>query len=250
MNRRYLFVVTGRNCIRDAWRCLDSLEKIEGDHRVMVVDDCSDDGTASTVLTRAQEHFGEWGAILNGERKWALANQVAAWEAMGPRDDDVIVFVDLDDALNAPRVTTEILDRYYDQGAWMTYGSYAPWPSDDPSAKTCAPATPYPASVVQYNQFRAVRPFFNHLRTVSWRVLKHVTDAELRDDRTGEYFKANTDEAVMMPCLELSGSHTAFVSEVLYRYTCDSPDAVWRTQLPLLQEERGILRNREPRRPL
>lgn len=245
MRRRYLYVVTGRNCAALAVRCLESVLRAARPNidQVAVVDDDSSDGTAQIVGRYGWAN--RWNVFLRKTRHHALANQHAAWQALEPHDEDVIVFVDLDDALATPNIAG-ILDAYYDKGAWLTYGSYRPWPPGHPSASTCKPARPYPPDVIRYRQFRSVPPMFNHLRTISWRVLKHVQDWDLRDD-DGHYFAANTDEAVMLPALELAGEHIAVVSEVLYVYTCDSPDAIWRTQPDRLQSERRILRTRQPK---
>lgn len=242
---RFLFVITGRNAGPLAERCLQSVASLDDDIRVAVVDDASTDGTRELVA----DYTAQWGwtAILRDNRRYALENQVAAWRALQPTDDDVIVFVDLDDALAHPFVTQK-LREYYQDGAWMTYGSYKPWPSNAPEAATCRPAIPYPDHIVKFGAYRRVTQLFNHLRTVSWRVLKHVTDSDL--SVSGHYFRANTDRAVMFPCLELSGPRAIFVPDVLYEYTCNSPDAVWRTMNPLLRGEDRIVRERRPKRRL
>lgn len=242
---RFLVVSVGRNCAELAARCLESIEA-QDDPRweLAVVDDASDE---DQDMGWALSNSGAWSwAIMNRERKYALANQVAAWRAMEPEDNDVVVFVDLDDRLARPDALSTVRG-YYDRGALLTYGSYRAVPADHPNAATSRPAAPYPSHVRLSRGYRRTGPQgFNHLRTVSWAVLKHVTEEDLRDD-SGEYFRANTDRAVMWPCLELAGDRVQFVPEVLYEYTCDSPDAVWRTMNDTLRREDAQLRRRPPK---
>lgn len=244
---RYLVVSVGRNPGAKLSPCLESIRmQTTPNVEVCCVDDASTDDTA-TILKEYQDLPG-WQVIVNEERKWAMANQVTAWRAMEPEDDDVICFVDLDDALAFPDAL-RTLDRYYDQGAWMTYGSYRPVPGNHPSARTCHPARPYPPYVITYNAYRKHMLLFNHLRTVSWKVLKNLTEEDLRDD-SGNYWTAIMDPAVMIPCMELSNRHTVFVKEVLYLYTCDGADAVWRTMQKELKVESDQFYARAPKVPL
>lgn len=244
---RFLVVSVGRNPGKRLRPCLESIRRQSAlNIEVCAVDDSSTDG--SDIILKEYVDLPGWNVILNTERRWAMANQHTAWMSLEPEDDDVVCFVDLDDAL-AHRRVFEVLQSYYDAGAWMTYGSYLAVPTTHPSVKTCAPAKPYPHHVVAMNMFRSFHWWFNHMRTVSWKVLKHLTTEDLQDSQ-GNYWRAIMDPAVMIPCLELSGSHTAFVPEVLYHYTCDGADAVWRTMRPELQRESQELRARGPKAPL
>lgn len=244
----FIVVMTGRDCHDWAERAMDSVAAQKGvSARVCVVDDASEDKRMGNLLLSYATANG-WAAIINLERKHVLANQVAAWKALEPQEDDVVVFVDLDDQLAHPNVLN-IVKRHYDQGAWMTYGSYVPNPSSHPFAAWCRPALSYPDYIVSANLFRSMPPHFNHLRTIGWKVLKHVTDEDLRDNN-GEYWQANADASVMIPCLELSGQHTVFVEDVLYKYTCNNAAAVWRTQRDRLNDEWRQLRARQPKNPL
>lgn len=244
----FLVIMTGRDCYHIAERAIRSVaDQKYSDYRVCLVDDASDDERMGALLTHFANGMG-WELILNKERRHVLANQIAAWKKLKPRDEDVLVWVDLDDRLAHERVFG-VVQPYYDRGAWLTYGSYAPDPASHPFARTCVPARPYPEHVVRFNLFRSVDAHFNHLRTVSWRVLKHLTDEDLSDDG-GQPWRANADASVMMPCLELAGEHAMFIPDVLYKYTCDSPAAVWRTQRERLQTEWRQLRARQPKNPL
>lgn len=232
--------MTGRGHPDWAREALDSVAAQTDDgFDVCLVDDASED------LFEMLAHYGEkygWLYIRRDERAFALANQVLAWELLEPSEDDVIVWVDLDDRLAVPDAL-ERVRGYYEQGALLTYGSYRPFPKEHPNAANCRPAMPYDHTVIRMRAYRGTIQWFNHLRTVSWKVLQEITDEDLRRS-DGKYFQANTDRAIMFPALELAGERAAFVSDVLYEYRCDSPDAVWKTMNPTLIAEDWELRNR------
>lgn len=240
---RFKVVMTGRGHPDWAREALDSVAAQTDDRfDVCAVDDASED--LFEMLADYGRRYG-WMYLRRDERCYALANQVLAWESLEPEDEDVIVWVDLDDRLATPEALRTVRD-YYQQGALLTYGSYKPFPAEHPNAASCRPAQPYDPLVVRTRAYRGTIQWFNHLRTCSWKVLKEITDGELRR-ADGGYFRANTDRAVFFPALELAGDRVAFIPDVLYEYRCDSMDAVWRTMNPTLIEEDQELRSR-PRR--
>lgn len=248
MTGSFLVVAVGRGHPEWIREALDSIASQTSSVRVHVVEDAGDQPARQMVAEIATHHG--WDYTLRGEQQFALANQVHAWRTLEPNDDDdVIVFVDLDDRLADPDALQIVADAYA-AGALMTYGSYRPFPAEDPNAATCRPAARYPAHIRAGRSYRqADLQHFNHLRTISWRLLKHLTDEDLRDDH-GRYFRANTDRAVMWPCLEMADDRVAFIPQVLYEYRCDSSDAVWRTDKQRLIEENEQLRNRPKRKAL
>lgn len=247
MTPRYLIVAVGRGHPEWIREALASIAWQSRPVRVHIVEDAGGEQAQDTVVEIAKRHG--WSYTLREQQHHALANQVHAINALEPTDDDVVVFVDLDDRLTHPNVLT-IVDGAYAAGALMTYGSYLPFPSNHPDALTCRPAAWYPTHIRAGRSYRqAPEQHFNHLRTISWRILKEISDAELRD-RDGAYFRANTDRAIMWPALELAGDRVAFIPEILYEYRCDSPDAVWRTDRERLIEENEQLRNRPKREAL
>lgn len=238
---RFKIVAVGRNAGNLLEPCLLSIASQDFPRvDVCLIDDASSPEEQELVKVSA-EAVG-WQHVCNTQRMYATKNQQTAWQMLNPRDDDVIVFVDFDDRLAHSQVLSQ-LASYYERGAWMTYGSYRVEPVDHPSASTCRPAVRYPRRYVERNQFRRAPLYFNHLRSISWRVLKHLTDEDLQD-RHHRYWRAITDQAVMIPCLELAGDRAVFVPEVLYVYTCDRDDAVWRSMNDLLHAEGRDLKSR------
>lgn len=244
----YLVVTVGRNCKRWARRSLQSIADQEyDDYRVCVVDDASTDGTTE-VARRFCEQQGwlfQERAVVSG----AMYNQYQAWRALEPKVGDVIVWVDLDDRLAHDRVF-QVLDEHYSAGALMTYGNYR----SDPLSNTCPDVRAYPADVLREGRVReAIRDgegiLFNHLRTVSWEVLRRLTVEDLQDS-SGQWFRAGPDMAVMVPAIEMAGLRCHFIDEVLYVYTSDNRSSEWRRWPEMVRKSHQDVLDRAPRRPL
>jgi hypothetical protein len=208
-----LAVVVGRNCAQWVNRCLESLHKqYDVPLEVFVVDDASDDGQTPSAVAGLCEDYG-FGYQLNHDRLGAMANQWHAWHAMGPEGDDIVVWVDLDDRLNS-RHALSIVRSCYLRGALVTYGSYL----TDPFDEKCPAVRLYPEDA--YDDLRGfVRRhgfWFNHLRTVSWKILRHLDELDCRDN-DGEWWTTGCDAAVMLPALEMAGpNRVAMIQDPLY----------------------------------
>lgn len=221
--RRFVVVTCVRNTRDKLIDCLASLQAQEYDNfTVVVIDDASADGSFEVAARRCT--VNGWELRGNTERKGAVVNQWQAIHLGCTSPDDVVVWVDGDDRLARPD-TFEILNRHYDAGALVTYGSYKP----DPPSATCAPARPYPERVVRRNLYRRCpeRHAYNHLRTASFSLIQQMTEDDCKDDH-GEWFTSTPDAVFMFPLLELARGQVAFVPETLLIYSSDMAHAEWR----------------------
>lgn len=251
MTRRYVCIVTGRNTRAHLERCLASLScQLWPNYTAVVVDDASTDGSAE-LAEEVCEREG-WTFIGRTERVGALRNQIDAIRASGDDPDDVLVWVDGDDRLAGPD-TFQILDRHYEAGALVTWGSYEP----DPPSATCPPARPYPPKVVRRNAYREyARPrqqggqgggiCHNHLRSMARSVFNQIGESDFRDDR-GELFASTPDAVVFFPALELARGAVAFVPDVLLYYTSDLPQAEWRDHPRTVDYVNTVVMGRSPK---
>jgi len=246
---RYLFVVCGHNGKEWVERCLDSIDAQEQrNFSVCVVDDASTDKGQGDLIRAYCDEKG-WISVVNKERMGSMFNQATAWNAMEPEKGDVIVWVDLDDSLATPRVL-DILSTRYRKGALLTYGSYR----SEPYASTCPTPKPYPPQVSRYGTHRDFMRrgggvLYNHLRTVSWDVLRHLTLEDLQDD-DGNWFMSAPDAAVMLPCLELAGTRAQFINQTLYVYNSSNPNSEWRRWPDRVNVDHQQIINRPCRKPL
>lgn len=247
----FLIVVTGRNCEPWAKACLDSIASQTLNHRmrVCVVDDASNDRTWDIVAGYAPLADVGWRFHHRPRPVGAMRNQWDAWRELAPADDDVVVWVDLDDRLAHDRVL-ETVERAYLDGALVTYGSYR----SEPHAATCHQAAAYPVDVLTDGQglrwhivhTRGAGIRFNHLRTVSGRVMAHIEKADLVGPR-GDFWETGADAAVMTPAIELAAERTVVLPDVLYVYTSDNPMSDWRRNTRLVQRNHHEMFARPPK---
>jgi len=219
-------VVPAFNCMDYLPQCLASIAT-QGRlaDTVTIIDDASTDPEQAAYLRRAvledmsAGREGRWRVVFNDRNQEVARNLWEYHQALDPAPDDVIVEVDGDDRL-APGALARIAGAYAaDPDVWLTYGSYEYWP--DPGYWD-NPALPYPPEVVSAASYRTHRVLFNHPET--WRAFlwQRLTEADLQDD-LGRWVRRTWDYTVMMPLLEMAGTHWRHLPDVNYLYTHTNP---------------------------
>lgn len=244
---RYKLIVAGYNCFDYAKRCLDSIQsQTLKNFDVCVVDDASTDERLAPMLESYCAEQG-WIFLHRDVNAGALRSQHEGITLLDPEDGDVIVWVDLDDALSSER-SLEILDSYYDDDTPMTYGSY----QSVPYSETCPPVMRYPEKCEQRNEYRQMRKWglnYNHLRTVKWDLYKRL-DVKKDFMFRGEWMHLASDTAVMIPCLEMSGGKYKVIPEILYNYSSDNPISEWRKAPTGTDDMHAHLMNSPRKKPI
>lgn len=156
--------------------------------------------------------------LLNGERRYNIANFLNAVTLLKPDDNDVLIMIDGDDWL-ADSSVLELLNSYYEKqpDLLLTHGSWKPYP--DPNKPTNNGS--YSEADFEVGIRRA--PWrASHLRTCRYKLWKHLKDESLRD--TDYYYKVTGDLAIMFPLLEMAGfKRIKFIPEILYIYNQETP---------------------------
>lgn len=185
-------------------------------YRIIYIDDCSTDQTASLVLAYIAEHglYDKVIFISNSKRYGAMANHYkAVWMC---QDDEIVVHLDGDDWFKHNDVLQTINQYYQDPNIWLTYGQFERYP--DGKKGYCRPIA---HGVIAANAFRECDWFTSHVRTFYAGLFKQI---QLKDFMyNGAFFSVTCDMAMFFPLLELSGFHTAFIEEVLYVYNEATP---------------------------
>ena len=184
--------------------------------RIIFTDDCSPDDTFSRV--RDVVNSSSKGKIVtliqNSNRLGALHNLYNMIHSC--QDDEIILTLDGDDWFPDNEVLNKLNAVYSNDGIWMTYGQYKN--STDGQSGV---AQPYPQHIIDSNQFRHHVWGASHLRTFySW-LFKKIRKEDLMQH--GTFFPMTWDFAIMLPMLEMSGSHSKFLGDILYVYNMDNP---------------------------
>ena len=217
----FRIVCAGWSCAKWMPQTFASIEAQDRtDWQVCVAYDDEDGGGAVIVDFLSRHQGGEALAIVNppGYFKMAVRNRFLAIALMEPKDDDIIIFLDLDgDQLAHPDVLQHLAEAYAD-GALLTYGNYRAVPDDPPSP----PAEPFPADVIARNAYREhIRQgrgtCFNHLRTMSGRVFKAIPLEQFKWP-DGEWYTNGVDYIFTVAGLELAGPRHKCFEEVLMLY--------------------------------
>lgn len=130
--------------------------------------------------------------------------------------DDIIVEIDGDDWLLHPFVLQYLNQVYQNDNIWMTYGQYIHYPSGELGGHYHLHLD---SQVDATNSYRMHTFPYSHLKTYKAFLLDQVTDDDLIDTETGNYFNAAADFALCMPLVEMAGKSRIFrVDEPLYVY--------------------------------
>lgn len=218
---------------------------------VLYYDDCSTDGTAQLVenfILNYQRLIGLIGIkyehisiIKNGNRLGSLANTYQAIHNCP--DNAIIMILDGDDWLKDNQVLRKINKVYQDPNVWLTYGQYETYPRG--KLGTCKDV---PHEVIVANAFRDQPWVTTHLRTFYAKLFKQIKKEDLYYNN--DFFRVTGDMAYMFPLVELAGTHSRFISEVLYTYNISNPlsDYITNTEAQVALEK--VIRSKTRYLPL
>lgn len=211
--------------------------------RAIYVNDCSTDATLEKVTNLVKEAGLEDRVqiINNPERRGKMANLYHAIHTV--HDRAIVLDYDGDDWLKHDQVFQVLNEAYHDPNVWCTYGQYENYP--DGSLGLCKPLS---ETVIQQNAFRSSPWVTSHLRTFYAGLFKRIK----REDflYKGDFYPTTSDQAYMLPVLELAGTRVKFIPQVLYVYNNLNPNMDYKTRVRLQQECYHHVRSRSPYKPV
>ena len=174
--------------------CLSSLRaQTFTDWRAWVTVDRDGDGTYENALL-AKGSDERITVSRNAERLFPMRNILASMERASADDEDVFVILDGDDWLIDERALATIA-RAYDEGSWLTYGSWISNRSDRPGLM---PA--YPDGT---REFRDLPWLATAVRTWKKWLFDRIDPRDFLDDG-GRPLRVAEDLACMFPMLEMA----------------------------------------------
>ena len=111
------------------------------------------------------------------------------------------------------------LSDFYDrEKCWLTYGSYAEYPSGIKGKF----ARQIPEEIIRTAAYRTSQWMTSHLRTFKYHLWNSI-DVEDMKDESGKFYQMTWDLSFMFPMLEMSGNKHRYIDEVLYIYNRTNP---------------------------
>lgn len=193
-------------------------------YECIVCDDMSTDKTWETINSHT------WGDKFvlhkNTEKKFALKNIYDGIEKLKPKPEDVIVVLDGDDWFPTEHVLAKLNEYYTSENCDVTYGSFVRYPDGIIGPE----ASEYSRETVKSNSFRTDQWRASHLKTFKYSLWDKVNVEDLQD-KDGKFYEVSYDQAMMFPLLEMAGDKSKYVSEIMYVYNLQNPNAVSKTKL-------------------
>jgi len=216
------------------------------DFQCVLIDDLSTDNTVE-VIKKEIEGDSRFLLLQNEEKKYPFENTRYALNTVRPHKEDIIVLVDGDDWFAHGRVLSTLNKEYERTGCWMTYGSYVEYPSMIRGKFS----QPVPQPVIEQNKFRQVPWTTSHLHTFKyglWANLKK--ECFIEEEGKKHHFMSAWDLARTYPLLEMAGSKSHYIQEVLYIYNRQNPLNVDKIDHKVQLETENTIRQMEPQIPL
>lgn len=221
-HRRFKIASTGWMCAQWIEQTLKSVEEQSNDDWEIQIVYNGDDGGDKIIRKWCDARDDRWKYLIKDHRDYGVKDQYEAIRMLDPRDDDIVIFLDLDgDRLAHQGVLDSLAAAYADGVTLLTYGNYEPIPNPG----TCPPAKPFPEDVVRHNSYRNHMRYgeccFNHLRTMRGRLINAIGEEQFKwyqGNEAGEWYKGAMDYIFMIPALELAGPRHKCLTEVLCFY--------------------------------
>lgn len=184
--------------------------------RMVYVDDASTDGTAELV-TQIKNTFNDtnkFDVIIHSQRQRAPLYGFYHQAHDFCHDDEVMVFLDGDDAIADKNILSKVAAIYESGETWMTYGSWVASPKGFIGYNNC--------KEVPNNEWDKLREYawvFGQLRTGYTWLFKKIDVNDLKYN--GEFYSAAGDCAWLYPMLEMAGkARVKFISDItcIYHY--------------------------------
>lgn len=223
--KKFVIVTASYNNIDYVSKNLESIFSQKCDEnqftfRMIYYDDCSEDGTGEFVEEYKKKfNLGNKLSLIRNSVKVGAHENI--FHAIHSCDDkEIILIVDGDDWLARNDVLEILYEIYSNPGVWITYGQLKRYPSG--IVGTCHEI---PKDVIKSNSFRLYPWTSSHLRTFYAWLYKRIKKEDIMFE--GKFVPVCGDLAIMFPMLEMAGTHSRFIPEVLYIYNCENQYSYW-----------------------
>ena len=179
--------------------------------RVVYIDDHSNDGTALKVkqFYKLYHPRCQFSLIENKANLGCMHNTYRAIHSCQNRE--IIVIVDGDDWLAHKNVLLYLSKCYEEEKVWLTYGQYREYPS-----YKIGISSPCNTVALREGKMREMPWTTSHLKSFYAGLFKKIKKTDLM--RKGRFIWVTSDQAFMLPMLEMARERSHFIKDVLYIY--------------------------------
>lgn len=212
-SNKFIILVTEYNTAKYIGKCLDSvLCQRYQNYDVIVMDDCSTDGTQDIVKT-----YPFYLISNKPKQKYPIRNFIEGITLYAKDPEDIIIFLSGDDYL-ASNDVLQYLNEQYQDDTWITYGNFIP---------ISGRYGPYCKPIPDTRTYRESGQWLaSHLITCKKWLWDKIDDSDLRY-KDGEYPNHSFDRAFIYPLVEMAGlKHSKFIEKILYVYNDLNPASI------------------------
>lgn len=209
---KFLIYSSGYNCEKYIKTHIDMIQRqTYKNYRHLIVDDASTDKTYGFSLRMSDTKTTIFQNITN--LGWVHNSTLY----LTPKEDEIVIIVDLDDWLMHDHVL-EIINEYYNKyNCWLTYGSFI-W-----LKQKCIEGIEYPEDIRRNKQYRSFEWRCVHPQTFRGFLWNRLSK-ELLKGQDGKFFSTTYDQAIILPMLEMCPyDKVQFIKETLYCYNSLNP---------------------------
>tara|TARA_R110000824_G_scaffold222797_1_gene410601 strand:- start:786 stop:1547 length:762 start_codon:yes stop_codon:yes gene_type:complete len=220
-NTHFKIIVPFHNVEKWIKFCVKSIKKQKyKNFHCILVSDHSTDNTVPIIeeIIKDEEQF-ELIQSPEETNAGALASIYHGTEYSKPNDEDVIIILDGDDWFANENVLQKLCDVYTEKKCWITYGSYMEFPI----GRRGKFSKQIPKEIIEKRAFRKSEWMSSHLRTYKyklWRLIK-IEDLTISDNK---FYPMAADLPTMIPMLEMAGSKSQFIEDILLVYNRTNPN--------------------------
>jgi glycosyltransferase involved in cell wall biosynthesis len=218
MNNHFKIIIPLYNVEKWIKICLRSVKaQSYCNFECIIIDDISNDNSME-IIKKEIKGDNRFKLVVNKHKAYALKNIYDGINLSNPDDEDIIITLDGDDWLANKDVLKTLNEVYYKQNCWITYGSYAEYPSKVRGKF----AKKIPQEVISKAAYRSHEWCSSHLRTFKHHLWKQIRKEDLLDSE-GNFYKMTWDLAFMFPMLEMSGNRSFYIEDIVYIYNLGNP---------------------------
>jgi glycosyltransferase involved in cell wall biosynthesis len=237
MNKNHFtIIITAYNVEQWISKSLESAITQKYDNFDVIFIDAKSTDNTFKIVSSYKDKYNNLFIYQNKVRQYQIAN--IKWGTELSQDNTICITLDGDDWLKDDNVLN-ILNEYYTEDIWMTYGTYEEFPYRNVSMYYHQ----YPDVIIKNNDFRKYNWLASHLRTYRKELFLKIKNEDFLD-QNGEYFSMTGDMVMQFPMLEMSGEHSKYISNILYVYNKTNPNSDSETNIKQQQDVEIYLRNK------